>query len=428
MSECLLPERGMDPEDAYERIRDELHLDDPAGTNLGSFVQPRMDPWAEKLVVENLGKNLVCSGEYRQSKAIHDRMVAALAELFHAPERARSRATGTATGGSSEAIQLGLLAHRFAWKKRRAAAGLSTDRPNLVFFADSHVCWDKFCRFFDVEPRKVPIERRGAGYGYSLERLAAHIDENTICVGAVAGTTYTGACHPVAAIQDLLDGIAEAHGWDIPIHVDAATGGFLLPFLGERTPDEAWDFRLPRVRSINVSGHKFGLVHPGLGWLLFRDAESLPRELVFGASYLGGSIDTFTLSFSRSAAPILAQYYAFVRHGREGYRAIARRCGALARALAARIDAGGACRVASDLVLPVVCFRPEGVDALELSRRLRARGFVVPAYAMPEGGEGEGDVVLRVVVHERFDLGLVTRLADAIDAVCAELQTVALAS
>lgn len=413
-----LPEHGTRPEDAYRRIHDELTLDDPAGSNLGSFVAPSMDPWAERLVAENLGKNLVCDSEYRQSKSIHDRLVEALACLYNAPTAAER--CGTATAGSSEAILLALLAHKLTWRRRRLAEGKPADRPNLVIWADAHVCWDKFGTFFDVEVRKAPIRRVGAGYGHAIEDLRERVDENTICVGAVVGTTYTGACHPVAALDAMLERLAAERGWDIPIHVDAATGGFLLPFLaGER---EAWDFRLSHVRSINASGHKYGLVFPGLGWLLFRDASCLPREAVFAAPYLGGPLDTFTLNFSRSAAPIIAQYYNFVRHGRAGFRAVVARCGELARSLAGRLARVRGLELVSDLELPIVCFRPavgSGVDPFALSRRLRERGWVVPAYRMPAGAES--DAVLRVVVHERFEGGMVSELARAIEEVWHEL-------
>ncbi len=416
----VLPERGTRAEDAYHSIHDELRRDEPSGSNLGSFVTPSMDPWAEKLIVENLGKNLVCSSEYRQSKVIHDRLVETLALLYHAPRSLQY--TGTATAGSSEAIQLALLAHKFSWRSRRAAEGKAGDRPNIVFFSDSHVCWDKFARFFDVEVRKVPLQRIGAGYGYSISSIKDRIDENTICVGAVVGTTYTGACHPVAAINALLEEIEAEHGWDIPIHVDAATGGFLLPFMAAGEQIE-WDFRLSHVRSINVSGHKYGLVFPGIGWLVFRDSTCLPEELVFDAQYLGGSLATFTLNFSRSAAPIIAQYFNFVRYGKEGFRAVASHCGRLARILGDWLSQGGNVELVSDLELPVVCFRPRagsGVDPFELSRLLRTRGWVVPAYSMPEGGEG--DTILRVVVHERFDWSMVSGLASAIEDTCNEIR------
>jgi len=267
----------------------------------------------------------------------------------------------------------------------------------------------------------VPVRRIGAGYVHPVEALRGRIDEHTLCVGAVVGTTYTGACHPVAEINALLENISAEHGWDIPIHVDAATGGFLLPFL-EPGAAVAWDFRLSHVRSINVSGHKYGLVFPGIGWLLFREASCLPRELVFDAPYRGSALDTFTLNFSRSAAFVIAQYFNFVRHGREGFRAVAVRCGELAGALSGGLARASAFELVSDLRLPVVCFRPKagsGVDPCALSARLRGRGWVVPAYRMPEGGEG--DVVLRVVVHERFDANMVSDLGRAIEEALAEL-------
>src|SRR5208337_1415820 len=286
-----LPEKMMPADVAYQIVHDELYMDGNTAFDLGSFTTTWMEPEAEKLIIENLGKNFIDRFEYPQTNEIHQRVVHILAHLFNAHEQAQF--CGTATLGSSEAIELGLLAHKWTWKKRRIEQGKPYDSPNIVFGAGAHICWNKFAKYFDVEPRIMPMSTNR--FTIDPGQVAAHIDENTICVGAVAGTTYTGACEPVAEINNLLMAVKRDKGWDIPIHVDAASGGFILPFT---KPDLKWDFRVPQVRSINVSGHKFGLVYPGLGWLIFRDAKDLPEELIFHVNYLGETMSTYTLNFS----------------------------------------------------------------------------------------------------------------------------------
>ena len=234
-----------------------------------------------------------------------------LGALWNAPDP--EDVVGVATIGSSEAIMLGLLAHKFSWQAREAA-GLRTTRPNVVFGAETHVVWDKFARYFDVELRKIPM--RPDQFVLHPDDVADNIDENTIAVGAVLGTTFIGENDPIAEINDLLVKTKKEKGWDIPLHVDGASGGFIAPF---SNPDELWDFRLEQVASINASGHKYGLVYPGVGWLVFRDRSKLPEELVFSVNYLGGAQPTFTFNFSADAM-IQAQYYNFLRLGREGYR------------------------------------------------------------------------------------------------------------
>ena len=309
------PPHGMPARDAFELIHLGLRVDGQPSMNLASFVTTWMEPEAEILIHEAIGTNHIDHEEYPVAESDRAGCVRMLADLWNAPDL--HEAVGVATIGSSEAIMLGLLAHKFSWRKRRKAAGLPTDNPNVVFGAETHVVWDKFARYFDVELRKIPM--RADHYVLHPDDVAENIDENTIAVGAVLGTTFIGENDPIEEINDLLLKVKRDKGWDIPLHVDGASGGFVAPF---SNPDEMWDFRLEQVASINASGHKYGLVYPGVGWLVFRDRTKLPDELVFNVNYLGGAQPTFTFNFSRASAMIQAQYYNFVRLGFSGYKGI----------------------------------------------------------------------------------------------------------
>ncbi len=392
-----MPREGIPAEAAYRLITDELNLDGNPSLNLATFVTTWMEPEAERLVNCTLNKNLVDQEEYPQTGVIQERVVNMLSRLFHAPKG--EGGIGTATVGSSEAIMLALLAHKTRWKKERLARGLSADRPNIVASSGVHVVWEKFARYFEVELRLLPM----AGDRYTLDPEAVEraVDERTICVGAILGTTYTGHLDPVEEIDRVLTKLRDDKGWEIPIHVDGASGGFVLPFL---EPDLRWDFRLPRVRSINVSGHKFGLVYPGIGWLLFREAADLPEDLVFRVNYLGGEESTYTLNFSRGSSMMLAQYYMLLRLGVDGYRRIHGTSMANARILAKRLAEDGRFRVigAADH-LPIVTFevaKEAGFSAVALSEKIRERGWIVPAYPLPS--DLTDRVILRVVVKENF--------------------------
>src|SRR5687768_2764247 len=323
-----LPEHGMTPTDALRLIGEELVLDGIPMRNLATFVTTWMEPEAQRVIAENLHRNFIDHAEYPQTAEIEQRCIRMLADLFHAP----GETTGARTQGSSEAIMLAGLALKWNWRKRRA--GSSSAYPNLVFGGDVHVVWEKFCRYFDVEPRIVPL--RPGKYTIGPEDVAPHIDENTIGVTAVLGTTFTGHKDDVGGINDLLLRIKGERGLDVPLHVDGASGGFVWPFL---YPDTAWDFRLDQVRSINVSGHKFGLVYPGIGWLIFREESDLASELVFEENYLGKTDATFTLNFSTGSAMVLAQYYNFVRYGRAGYGYIMENMQTNAHVLAEKLQA-----------------------------------------------------------------------------------------
>src|SRR4051794_746696 len=308
-----LPDRSMDPATAYQIVHDDLMLDTNARLNLATFVTTWMEPEALRLMNEATDKNLIDKDQYAATAELESRCVNMLAGLWHAPDR--GSAQGCSTIGSSEACMLGGLAFKFRWRERTGAS--PGTRPNLVMGANVQVVWEKFCRYWDVEARQAPV---GRDHTHLTPEGAVELcDENTIGVVAILGTTFDGSYEPVAEIASALDELERERGFDIPIHVDAASGGFVAPFLD---PDLEWDFRLPRVHSINASGHKYGLVYPGVGWVIWRDAEALPDELVFHVDYLGGDMPTFALNFSRPGAQVAAQYYMLLRLGRDGYTRI----------------------------------------------------------------------------------------------------------
>jgi glutamate decarboxylase len=377
-----IPEDGMDPPVAYNLIHDELMLDGNSRQNLATFVTTYMDNEARQLFAETADKNMIDKDEYPQTAAIEGRCVRMIAQLWNAPEG--ESATGTSTTGSSEAVMLGGLALKWRWRRRREAAGLSTDRPNLVMGINVQVVWEKFCRYWDVEPRYAPIEE--GRLQLNAEEAVKLCDENTIGVVAILGSTFDGSYEPVEEIAAALDELAASGGPDVPVHVDAASGGFVAPFID---PDLRWDFRVPRVRSINASGHKYGLVFPGVGWVVWRTPEDLPEDLVFHVNYLGGDMPTFALNFSRPGAQVIAQYYNFIRLGRQGYREIQQAARDTATFLAQSIAQMGPYELLSDgTELPVFFFRlRSGVTnytVYDVSAKMRERGWQVPAYSLPD--------------------------------------------
>jgi glutamate decarboxylase len=395
MPSQAIPEEGMDPRVAYNLIHDELMLDGNSRQNLATFVTTYMDDEARLLFAETADKNMIDKDEYPQTAEIEGRCVRIISKLWNAPEG--EGATGTSTTGSSEAVMLGGLALKWRWRQRRQAAGLPTDRPNLVMGINVQVVWEKFCRYWDVEPRYAPIEE-GRLQLNAAEALKL-VDENTIGVVAILGSTYDGSYEPVKEIADALDELAASGGPDVPVHVDAASGGFVAPFLD---PDLEWDFRVPRVRSINASGHKYGLVFPGVGWVVWRTPEDLPEDLVFHVNYLGGDMPTFALNFSRPGAQVIAQYYNFVRLGREGYREVQQASRDTAMHLAQTISELGPYELLSDgSHLPVFFFRlkPEvsNYTVYDVSAKMRERGWQVPAYSLPDNLTNVSG--LRVVVR-----------------------------
>ncbi len=392
-----LPEQGMPPTAAYQLVHDELMLDGNARLNLATFVTTWMEPEAERLMAETFSKNMIDKDEYPQTAEIERRCVNMVARLFHAPEDGHP--VGVSAIGSSEAVMLAGMALKWNWRKRRAAAGADTTRPNLVLGSNVQVVWEKFCRYWDVEPRYIPMT--GERYVITPEEVVRRIDENTIGVVAILGTTFTGEFEPIEAIHDALVRHNEAHGLEVPLHIDAASGGFVAPFLH---PQLRWDFRLPQVVSINVSGHKYGLVYPGIGWAVWRDERHLPDDLVFHVNYLGGDMPTFTLNFSRPGNQVVGQYYNFLRLGHAGYTRILANLRDIARYLAGRVVAMGPFELLSDGdSIPVFAFRLKDAarySVYDLSERLRVRGWQVPAYTMPP--DAEGISVLRIVIREGF--------------------------
>jgi glutamate decarboxylase len=394
-----IPDASMPAAAAARIVRDELILDGSARLNLATFVTTWMEPEAEALMADTFDKNMIDKDEYPQTAELELRCVNMLAELWHG--QPDGLAAGTSTTGSSEACMLGGMALLWRWRARSHGAG----RPNLVMGINVQVCWEKFCRYWGVEPRYVPME--GERRHLTGEEAVKLCDENTIGVVAILGSTFDGSYEPVKEIADALDGLQRERGLDVPIHVDAASGGFVAPFI---QPEIEWDFRLPRVQSINASGHKFGLVYPGIGWALWRDSDALPEDLVFRVNYLGGEMPTFALNFSRPGSQVVAQYYNFLRLGFDGYRAVQQGCQDTALRLSSRIADLGPFELLTDgRDLPVFAFKLRddvtNYTVFEVSRALREHGWQVPAYTLPANLEEVA--VLRIVVRNGFsaDMG-----------------------
>jgi glutamate decarboxylase len=413
-----LPQAGMPALDAMRLIGEELMLDGIPMRNLATFVTTWMEPEAQRIIAENLHRNFIDHAEYPKTAEIEQRCIRMLANLFHAP----GDTTGARTQGSSEAIMLGALSLKWKWRERRQAAGKPTDRPNLVFGGDVHVVWEKFCRYFDVEPRIVPL--KPDKYTIGPEDVQPHVDENTIGVAAVLGTTFTGHTDDIPGINKLLVDLKHDSGLDVPLHVDGASGGFVWPFL---YPDSKWDFRLEQVRSINVSGHKYGLVYPGIGWLIFRTPDDLAEDLVFYENYLGKRDATFTLNFSTGSSMVLAQYYNFVRYGFDGYSYIMHTMQANARALAAEVGASKTFKMVGEEgaeQLPLIAFQlaeEHDYDEFDIVGQLASeRGWMVPAYTMPPNAEHVK--IMRVLVKETLGRSMTTALAQDIAEACNTLE------
>ena len=422
-----LPADPMEPAAAYRFIHDQLMLDGSSRLNLATFVTTWMDPEAEKLMAETFDKNMIDKDEYPATAAIESRCVAMVADLFHA-ENLRdddpATAVGVSTIGSSEAVMLGGLALKWRWKQRVSAKdkdAWKTRTPNLVMGSNVQVVWEKFCKYFEVEPRYLPMAEDR--YCITPEQVVDAVDEDTIGVVGILGTTYTGELEPIAEICAALDALEQEKGLDIPVHVDAASGGFVVPFLH---PHMVWDFRLPRVVSINVSGHKYGLTYPGIGFVVWRSAEYLPEELVFRVNYLGGDMPTFTLNFSRPGNQVVGQYYNFLRLGRAGYTQVMQTLSNTARWLGDELrDSKHFTVIADGSAIPVVACRLSGdfgYTAFDVSAGLRTYGWQVPAYTMPAGAQDIA--VLRVVVREGFSANLAHSLSEDLQAVLAKLDAI----
>lgn len=404
-----LPDEEHDPRHIFQLVRDELLLDGNSQQNLATFCQTWLEPEIHRLMEACIDKNMIDKDEYPQTAEIESRCVHMLADLWNSP--LAENTIGCSTTGSSEASMLGGMALLWRWRQRMKAQGKPADKPNLVT-GPVQICWHKFTRYWDIEHREVPLE--GDRLMMTPDEAVKYCDENTIAVVPTLGLTFTCAYEPVKDISEALDRLEKDTGLSIPIHVDAASGGFLAPFVD---PELVWDFRLDRVASINTSGHKFGLAPLGVGWVIWRDKEHLPEDLVFRVNYLGGDMPTFALNFSRPGGQIVVQYYNLLRLGREGYRKIQQAGYDTAAYLADEIGRMEPFKIIYDGRggIPGLCWSlREGRDhpftLYDIADRLRGRGWQVPAYSMPKNREDL--VIQRIVVRHGFSRDLASLLLD----------------
>ncbi|AES99146.2 glutamate decarboxylase [Medicago truncatula] len=414
-------ENSIPKEAAYQIINDELMLDGNPRLNLASFVTTWMEPECDKLIMASINKNYVDMDEYPVTTELQNRCVNMIAHLFNAPLEDSEPAVGVGTVGSSEAIMLAGLAFKRKWQNRRKSEGKSCENPNIVTGANVQVCWEKFARYFEVELKEVKL--RDGYYVMDPEKAAEMVDENTICVAAILGSTLNGEFEDVKRLNDLLVEKNAETGWDTPIHVDAASGGFIAPFL---YPELVWDFRLSLVKSINVSGHKYGLVYAGIGWIIWRSKEDLPEELIFHINYLGADQPTFTLNFSKGSSQVIAQYYQLIRLGYEGYRNVMENCRDNMMVLKDGLEKTERFEIVSkDEGVPLVAFTLKdhnNFNEFQISDMLKRHGWIIPAYTMPP--DAEHVTVLRVVIREDFSRTFAERLVIDITRVIHELDLV----
>lgn len=406
-----IPEESSDPRIIYSVVRDELLLDGNSRQNLATFCTTWVEDEVKQLMTDSVDKNMIDKDEYPQTAEIESRCVHIIADLWHSPQAEDT--IGCSTTGSSEAAMLGGLAMKWRWRKKREAQGKDTTKPNMVT-GPVQVCWEKFARYFDVEIRQVPL--KGNALGMQPADLREYCDENTIGVVATLGVTFTGIYEPVEALAKELDAIERDTGLDIPLHVDGASGGFIAPFI---QPELVWDFRIERVKSINSSGHKYGLSPLGVGWVVWRSKEDLPEELIFSVDYLGGNMPTFALNFSRPGGQIIAQYYNFLRLGRAGYTKIQQSCADTAQWLAQELNKLGIFELVYDGhgALPAVAYKlkPEVTqfNLYDLSDRIRARGWLIASYPLP--ADREQTVVQRIMIRHGVSRDLAALLLDDIE-------------
>jgi glutamate decarboxylase len=417
-----MPEESIPKEAAYQIINDELMLDGNPRLNLASFVTTWMEPECDKLIMASINKNYVDMDEYPVTTELQNRCVNMIAHLFNAPLEENEAAVGVGTVGSSEAIMLAGLAFKRKWQNKRKQEGKPFDKPNIVTGANVQVCWEKFARYFEVELKEVKLSE--GYYVMDPKKAVELVDENTICVAAILGSTLNGEFEDVKTLNDLLVEKNKETGWDTPIHVDAASGGFIAPFI---YPELEWDFRLPLVKSINVSGHKYGLVYAGIGWAVWRSKEDLPEELIFHINYLGADQPTFTLNFSKGSSQVIAQYYQLIRLGYEGYKNVMENCRDNMIVLKEGLEKMGRFNIVSkDNGVPLVAFTLKdhtNFDEFQISDLLRRFGWIVPAYSMPP--DAQHITVLRVVIREDFSRTLAERLVADVEKVLHELDTLA---
>ncbi|KAH7090332.1 pyridoxal phosphate-dependent transferase [Paraphoma chrysanthemicola] len=450
LSKFRIPQDGAPADVVHQLLKDELDLDGRPSLNLASFVGTYMEKEAEQLMIENLSKNMSDADEYPAMMDMHARCVSIIANMWGAQKG--EKAIGSATTGSSEAIHLGGLAMKRRWQEKRMAENKDTTKPNIIMGANAQVALEKFARYFEVESRILPVSE-DSSYRLDPKLVKENIDENTIGVFVILGSTYTGHYEPVEEISDILDAFEKETGHSIPIHVDAASGGFIAPFTHAKG-GKKWNFELPRVKSINVSGHKFGLVYAGVGWIIWRDESYLPKHLIFELHYLGGTEESYTLNFSRPGAQIIAQYYNLIHLGFSGYRSIMENTLANARLLSRALEHTGWYRCVSDIHrkkgdtkfvqgkaqydagetsadynagLPVVAFSLTDefkknfphVKQESVSNLLRAKQYIIPNYPLPPNTDKTE--ILRVVVRESLSLDMIDRLITDICSVTEQL-------
>ncbi|KAJ9111837.1 hypothetical protein QFC20_002424 [Naganishia adeliensis] len=413
----------MPAETAYQLVHDELQGDGSTSLNLASFVTTYMEPHAEKLMTESMTKNMIDAEEYPATQDISNRCVNMIARLFNAPvNNADDESLGVSTVGSSEAIILATLAMKRKWQKARKAAGKPYDKPNIVMNSAVQVCWEKAARYLDIVEKYVYCTKDR--YVIDPKEAVELCDENTVGVVGILGTTYTGEYEDIKALNDGLEKLQAEKGLDIKIHVDAASGGFVAPFV---KPDLQWDFRLPRVVSINASGHKYGMTYAGVGWAVWRSKEYLPEELIFHVNYLGAEQASFTLNFSKSASQVIGQYYVLIRNGKSGFRAIMQSITETSDWLAAELESTGRfvrMNPGGGESLPLVAFRlkeKHHYDEFAIAARLRSRNWIVPAYTMAP--HADGLKLLRIVCRLDFSRSRAAALVRDIEQVCDFLDT-----
>lgn len=408
------PDLGMSARAAEAVVNAECWTDANPMLNLSSFVTTFVEPEARDLAARHFHKNFADPDMYPHTKAMETQCVKWLHNLWNGP--ADAEPYGAATVGSSEACMLAGLAHKWNWRQAREKAGKDASRPNLVTGGNVQIVWKKFMRYFDVEPRIVPL--KPGKYTLTAEQLDKYVDENTICVVAIAGQTFTGEDDDFKGIHQWLDVYEAKTGANIPMHIDGASGGFINPFL---YPDYEWDFRLPRVMSINASGHKYGLVPPGLGWVVFRDRQVFNEDLVFYVNYLGGEAPTATLNFSKGSATVILQYYQMLRLGREGYTRIMEATLENADYLRDRLVKSGYFKIMNKTQrIPVVALtldpKIKNFNEFDVSAKVREKGWVLSAYSMPPDAQSVNS--LRVVVRPHINRNTIELLAGDIESAC----------
>ena len=418
----FIPVHSTPADIAYQIVKDETFPQTQPRLNLATFVTTYMDDYGTKLMNEAVGINYIDETEYPRVAVMCGRCINMVANMWHSPEQSDWK-TGAVGIGSSEACMLAGVAAWLRWRERRKAEGKPYDKPNLVMSSAYQVVWEKFCQLWQIEMRTVPITHRHPTL--NVEQAIKMCDENTICVVPIAGVTWTGMNDDIESLDFALDGFNKRTGYNIPIHVDAASGGFILPFL---YPDKKWDFRLKWVLSISTSGHKYGLVYPGLGWVIWKDKSYLPKDMSFSVNYLGANITQVGLNFSRPAAQILGQYYNFIHLGFEGYKEIHSNSMAIAKYCHAQIGKMSCFKnYSAQLENPLFIWAldPEYEKTAkwtlyDLQDKLMQHGWMVPAYSMPK--DIEDMVVMRIVVRQGMSRDMADMLIGDIKNAVAELE------